>query len=241
MFSTRSGINNVIGKPNSSLLVTSPPVKGMADTPKPLAEALVQALGHRQAASWLDPCAGSGRLIDAAIRAGIASEAILAVDLQTDLPALRSSGVECLLGIDFLQWAQTTERTFDCIIANPPFVRLRELEDILFRPATEIALAGVKISATANYWVAFLVAGLALLEPGGALAYILPAAWEYADYAGELRKLCADSFRELDVHRVAEPMFETVDDGSVLLVGRGFRQKPSRGARGCTDTRRWTP
>ena len=37
--------------------------------------------------------------------------------------------------------------------------------------------------ANANYWVPFLVAGMRLLKPGGSLAYILPAAWEYANYA----------------------------------------------------------
>ena len=34
--------------------------------------------------------------------------------------------------------------------------------------------------------------------------------------------MCESSFEELDVHRVSVPMFETVSDGSVLLVGRGL-------------------
>ena len=108
------------------------------------------------------------------------------------------------------------------MIANPPFVRLRELEENLLRPALETRLNGISIPATANYWAAFLVAGMRLLKPGGSLAYILPAAWEYADYASGLRNLCAASFQELDVHRVSVPMFDKVSDGSILLVGRGF-------------------
>ena len=207
-----------------------PPDKGMADTPDLLADALVRAVGPTESGSWLDPSAGSGQLVEAALRAGVPAESVVAVDLQVQVPTLNELGVESLLGTDFLRWAQSTDRRFDRVIANPPFVRLRELEERLSRPALNTRLDGFSIPATANYWVAFLVAGMRLLKPGGSLAYILPAAWEYANYARALRSLCESSFEELDVHRVSVPMFETVADGSVLLVGRGFGQRPRRPA-----------
>ena len=209
----------------------SPPVEGMADTPELLADAAVRVVGLSGATSWLDPCAGSGQLIEAALRAGVSHKAVLAVDLQTHLPALDRLGVESLLGTDFIRWAHETDRRFDRVIANPPFVRLSKLQEALLCPAIDTRLDGVHIPATANYWVAFLLAGMKLLRPGGSMSYILPAAWEYADYAGPLRVLCSSSFRELDVHRVSEPMFDKVEDGSVLLVGRGFGEQLSRDVR----------
>lgn len=202
-----------------------PPEKGMADTPELLADALVHALGESHSASWLDPCAGSGQLISACLRSGILPSSITAIDLQRHLPELRALGVEAILGLDFLRWAQNSERRFDRIIANPPFVPIRELEKGLRRSVWETTVDGIQVTASANYWVAFLVAGMRLLEQGGCLAYILPAAWEYANYAATLRRYCAASFRELDVHRVAVPMFDTVNDGSILLVGRGYGKK----------------
>ena len=207
-----------------------PPDKGMADTPELLADALVRAVGTTAHSLWLDASAGSGRLIEAALRAGVPPKSILAIDLQPQLPALANLGVESLLGTDFLHWAQRTNRRFDRVIANPPFVRLRELQEALLRPALETRLDGFSIPGIANYWVAFLVAGMRLLKPGGSLAYVLPASWEYANYADPLRSLCEASFEELDVHRVSVPMFEMVADGSVMLVGRGFGQKPHRRA-----------
>ncbi|MCY4370952.1 MAG: hypothetical protein OXF41_16390 [bacterium] len=207
-----------------------PPHKGMADTPDLLADALVRAVGTTEHGLWLDPSAGSGRLIEAALRAGVPAKSILAIDLQANLPALDNLGVESLLSTDFLHWAQRTDRRFDRVIANPPFVRLRELQEALVRPALETRLDGLSIPRTANYWVAFLIAGMRLLKPGGSLAYVLPAAWEYANYAGPLRSMCESSFEELDVHRVSVPMFETVADGSVLLVGRGLGRQPRRRA-----------
>jgi hypothetical protein len=202
----------------------------MAETPGVLADALVQAVGPVSGNSWLDPSAGSGQLIAAALRAGVPAESILAVDLQACVPNLGRFGVETLLGTDFLRWAQQTDRRFDRVIANPPYVRLRELDMVLSRPALGTRLDGFSIPATANYWVAFLVAGMRLLKPGGSLAFILPAAWEYANYAASLRSICESSFEELDVHRVSVPMFETVSDGCVLLIGRGFGREPRRSA-----------
>ena len=107
-------------------------------------------------------------------------------------------------------------------------MRLRDLHQVLFDTAIATRLNGVGVSATTNYWVPFLIAGIKLLKPGGSLAYILPAAWEYANYARAVRGLCSESFRELDIHRVSVPMFENVDDGCVLLVGRGFGKLPTR-------------
>ena len=207
-----------------------PPQKGMAETPELLADTLIRAVGTTRHGLWLDPSAGSGRLIEAALRAAVPAESILAIDLQPHLPALVNLGVKTRLGTDFLHWAQRTDRRFDRVIANPPFVRLSELQEALLRPALATQLDGFSTPGVANYWVAFLVAGMRLLKPGGSLAYVLPASWEYANYAGPLRSLCEASFGELDVHRVAVPMFEMVSDGSVLLVARGFGQKPRRRA-----------
>ena len=203
----------------------APPAKGMADTPALLADAVVKALGQQAAGLWLDPCAGSGQLIQAVIRAGARPDTILAVDLQTEVPSLDHLGVESLTGTDFVRWSQETLRRFDRVVANPPFVRLSELQQTLLQPAADTHIDGARISGTSNYWVAFLVSGMRLLRPGGSLAYILPAAWEYADYADPVRSLCASSFRQLDVHRVSRPMFDQVDDGSILLVGLGYKEQ----------------
>ena len=203
----------------------------MVDTPQLLADALIRAVGVEATDSWLDPSAGAGQLVRAALRAGVPANSILAIDLQAELPPLERLNVETRLGIDFLHWAQRTSRRFDRVIANPPFVRLGQLEEALLRPALQTRLDGVNITAMANYWVPFLIGGMRLLKPGGALAYILPAAWEYADYASGVRRLCGKSFHKLDIHRVSVPMFDGVADGSVLIVGHGFGTRPNRAPR----------
>ena len=208
--------------------IAAPPEKGMVYTPELLADAVIRSMGVDSGGSWLDPSAGSGQLVRAALRFGVPVQSILAIDLQPQNPALQRLNVETQLGVDFLQWAGRSSRRFDRVIANPPFVRLGQLEEVLVRPALETHLNGVKVTASANYWVAFLIAGMRLLKPGGSLAYILPAAWEYADYARGIRGLCQESFRTLDVHRVSAPMFDGIADGSIVVVGQGFGIRPCR-------------
>ena len=221
----------MIGTVPSDTAPATPPQQGMADTPELLAEAAIRAIGCDGAKSWLDPSAGSGNLIKAALDAGVPAKTFLAVDLLTNLPSLEILGVESRLGTDFLRWANTTQRRFDRVIANPPYVRVRELGEQLYGPAVETRFDEITISPSANYWVAFVVASIKLLNPGGCIAFILPAAWEYADYAAVLRAKCASMFRELDVHRVSVPMFDDVNDGSILLVARGYGEPAERDPR----------
>ena len=206
----------------------APPPKGTAETPERLADTLISAIGVAGATSWLDPCAGSGPLIAAALRTGVPQTAILAIDLEWRLPKLERLGVKSLLSTDFLAWARGTKLRFDRVIANPPFVRLSALDDSLFSQAAEAGLNGIEVPRSANYWMAFLLTGLRLLKPKGSIGFILPAAWEYADYASEVREMCAVSFGELDIHRVNRPMFDEVADGCVMLIGRRFADPPSR-------------
>ena len=210
--------------------IVTHPTKGGAETPDLLADAAIRFLGVEEGQYWLDPCAGSGQLVNAMRNNGVPAKNILAVDVQTELPQLQRLRVDVRLGTDFLQWAQETDRRFDRIVANPPFVSISKLDDELAIPAKNITLKSAVVLPSANYWVPFVIAGLRLLDRGGSLAYILPAAWEYADYATSVRKLCAGSFREFDVHRVSEPMFKKVNDGCVLIVGHGYDNRPRRKA-----------
>jgi hypothetical protein len=56
------------------------------------------------------------------------------------------------------------------------------------------------------------------------MAFLLPAAWDYADYARSLRIALPSAFREFHVHRSSEPLFQSVRDGCVIVVGIGYRE-----------------
>lgn len=191
-------------------------------TPAGLASAIVKSIDAPQDANWLEPCAGPGAFVAALTDFGVTSDRLTAIDLDSDSVGLANMA-KVHAGTDFLEWARTTHDRFDCIVANPPFVSISRLPRRLKSSALQTVLpGGRKIRLGANYWCAFLASALNLLRPGGRVAFILPASWEYADYAADLRVAVPSLFHEFDVHRSAAPLFDGVQEGSVVILGRGF-------------------
>lgn len=60
------------------------------------------------------------------------------------------------------------------------------------------------------------------------MCFLLPASWEYANYAARIRSTLPGKFSTFEVHRSISPLFCHVQEGSVILVGRGFRKAPQR-------------
>lgn len=201
-----------------------PPASGTVYTPERLADALVRALRPRAGQAWLDPCVGDGAFLRALRKHS--SALITALDLETRGSVSDFLADRLLRGRDFLAWAGETDERFDRIVANPPYVSLSQVSEALRETALSVqAPDGTPIRLGANYWAAFLCASLRLLKPGGSLGFILPAAWDYADYAEPLRRKMARWFSQVEVHRCLKPMFSTVSDGCVVLIARGYGSK----------------
>jgi adenine-specific DNA-methyltransferase len=189
---------------------------------------MARALAPRADERFLEPCIGNGSLVRALARRGISSKKIRGLDLEP-IPRPSDRYASVVRGIDFLEWStQTTER-FDKIIANPPFLALNRLPSPLKENALRVVepFSRGRIVLGGNYWHAFLCAGLSLLERDGDLCFLLPAAWDYSNYARTLRDELPKHFEHVYVHRSRSPLFEKVREGSVVLVARGFR-RPNR-------------
>jgi adenine-specific DNA-methyltransferase len=190
-------------------------------TPAPLAEALVASLAAGPTDTWLDPCVGEGAFVNAMLNHGTAPNAIVGIDLVRTRPAVHRQ-VRLETGIDFIDWAESTNQRFTRVIANPPFVGLRRLPPALRRRALSVEIGGKRPARlSGNYWVAFLIQSLKLLARGGHLAFVLPASWEYADYAAGIRETVPSEFERFDIHRSLTPLFPGVQEGAIVLIGRG--------------------
>lgn len=198
-------------------------------TPDALAKAVINALGDEEGVRWLEPCAGHGAFLSALAMRGIPKSRITALDLEAAVPT-HLGHARVSTNIDFLQWATETRERFDRIICNPPYVSINRLASPLRDRATgEKYPDGTPIRATANYWCAFLCAALRVMRDGASLGFILPAAWEFARYAGPLRSSLPAFFGSFEVHRCLKPLFDEVQEGSVVLIGRGYG-RPYRGS-----------
>jgi hypothetical protein len=55
------------------------------------------------------------------------------------------------------------------------------------------------------------------------MALLLPASWDFADYAGMLRESIPRLFQDFTTFRSQRPLFDEVHDGSVILIGLGYQ------------------
>ncbi len=210
-----------------------PPVSCKVYTPADLAEAIVRALGDDPRASWLEPSHGKGVFVKAIARLGVRKERIVAVDLDPATSAADSLATT-FRGVDFLHWAGETEQRFDRIVGNPPFISIKRLPPSLQKSAASVLdVSGRPIGRGANVWYAFVLASLGLLKDGGCLAFILPSAAEFADYSAATRRAVRETFSSLELYRCTRPLFDDVQEGTLVAVARGYRSQP------CMVRRRW--
>ncbi len=191
-------------------------------TPGPLATAIARALGDNRTAQWLEPCVGEGVFLESLSALGISKNRIRALDLDRTVGEF-DCRARTLRGREFFRWSQTTRERFSRIIANPPYLAINRLPTDIQAAALSVKIPGVgRVPLGSNCWLAFLCASLRLLHPGGSLGFLLPAAWQYSDYAAPLRRLLPALFRTVEVHRSQRPLFSNVQEGSIVLLARDF-------------------
>jgi adenine-specific DNA-methyltransferase len=212
-------------------MTVPPPPECRVYTPPQLATAMVSAIDTGTRDMWLDPCMGPGAFIACLREQGIRKSKIVGIDIDPNVGS-EDEFATTLRGVDFFKWCASTTKRFDRIVANPPYVAIRRLHPTLQRAllsfgATEDGSFGLR----SNYWCAFLSASLRVLEDRGSLAFVLPAAWDYAHYASDVRRTIHEDFRHVEVHRSREPLFPEVQEGCVVLIAKGYRNRPKRAVR----------
>jgi adenine-specific DNA-methyltransferase len=231
-------------KPSTSARLSGPIMKDAAPpasckvyTPPDLAVAIVRALGDAPSATWLEPSHGNGAFVEAIAGLGVERERIVGIDLDPAFaPADRLATT--FRGIDFLRWASKSGRRFDRIVGNPPFVSICHLPAVLQASAASVPdLNGRPIGRGANLWYAFVLASLRLLRTGGCLAFILPSAAEFADYCTSIRQSVGGTFGKLELYRCMRPLFDGVQEGTLVVIARDYGHGPGVVCRRSFDTR----
>jgi SAM-dependent methyltransferase len=200
---------------------TSPRQRGAVPTPGPVAARMARALlrGAPRGSEWsvLDAGCGSGRLLAAVARAASAAGIRLACEgIEIDAaaarwaaalePVVRAGARDCLRRwsvrcADFLLEPQRGA-LFDAVIANPPYVALRDL-DASYRAR----LRARGEPGRGDLSALFLAALLERVRPGGRLCVIVPNKLLAAGYAASLRlrlasETCVEEIWDLSGERV---------------------------------------
>jgi adenine-specific DNA-methyltransferase len=203
-----------------------PPISCKVNTPMDLAKAIVQAVGDDANFVWLEPSHGTGPFLEAISQLGVEKQRLFALDLDPR-PSAADNLATTTRGVDFLRWARGTEVRFDRIVGNPPFISIKRLPTSLQGTAASVVdVDGQPIGRTANVWYAFVLASLGLLKDGGCIAFVLPSAAEFADYSAAIRHAVQNTFSSLELYRCTRPLFEDVQEGTLVAVARGYGKPP---------------
>jgi adenine-specific DNA-methyltransferase len=202
---------------------------GIYYTPTSTADYMADWLLRGEADLVLEPSFGDGVFLAAVARvAGRRGlDAIQVRGVELDAGALGqtiSTGLvrreEAILG-DFLD---VEPFPADCVIGNPPYVRIRHLQDERSRRrALDVAgrLLPSGMDPSGSIWMPFVLHATQFLRIGGRMALVLPYDVTYVRYARPLWEFLGQRFSSLRIVRVHQRLFPDLLQDVVLLFADG--------------------
>lgn len=203
-------------------------------TPDALAAMLVRWAVRSSQDRLLDPSCGDGRfLVSHRNSVGVERTPEAVGKAKERAPEARVCQAE------FFAWAEQAHRTgerFDCVVGNPPFIRYQTWGgDVRQRALSLCGRFGVVFSGLAASWAPFLVVAANLLRPGGRMAFVVPAAFGHAPYAGPLVEHLVAHFRDVRIVAVRRKLFPRLSEDCWLLFADGFGGSTPEMRLGATD------
>ena len=220
-------------------------LRGGYYTPTPVADWMCSWAIRGAKDRVLEPSCGSGIFLTSAVtrlralgcQHSLAGQ-VHGVEIVPSEGAIARDRLAVLMGPDAEQaiavrdffdwWAERKLHGFDCIIGNPPFIRYQSFPE----PSRSRAMAimhrlGLRANRLTNIWVPFVAAAAASLNPGGRLAFVLPAELLQVTYAAGLRSFLTDRFSSIDIVTCNELFFRGAEQEVVLLLADGAVPTPS--------------
>jgi adenine-specific DNA-methyltransferase len=165
---------------------------GQVFTPPTLAALMADWVMKANPSTVLDPAFGQGALagacldLDRSVKfVGYEIDPIVLEGVPTQVREAASIKLE-----DFLR--APVDGAFSGIIANPPYIRHRELRGHLDQRSELARISGCSIPKSANQYVDFLVKATLHLNRGGRAAFLIPAEWMSANFARGLKRYLLD-------------------------------------------------
>ncbi|MBR8256689.1 N-6 DNA methylase [Burkholderia ambifaria] len=192
----------------------------------------------------LEPSCGDGVFFEALAKAkGFQRANVVGFELDSE-EAQKSRARASDVGLksiqvnseDFLGWAidhlHDGGAHFDAVIGNPPFVRYQYLPEPFQICAEQIFdKLALRFTKHTNAWVSFILAGMALLRPGGRLAMVVPAEIIHVTHAQSLRSYLGQECRRLVIIDPEELWFSDTLQGAVILLAEK-RRSPTEKSEG---------
>jgi adenine-specific DNA methylase len=198
-------------------------LRGGFYTPEAIAEFILKwAVNGNKNYNILEPSCGDGVFLDQIKKNKFDYKSITAIEIDP-IEAKKSKNVklkacEVITG-DFFHFCNNTDKKFDLIIGNPPYIRYQYFDKKQREEAEKIfKKTNLKYSKLTNAWVSFVVGSSLLLKEKGKIAFVIPAEILQVSYAKQLREFLAHFYNKISIVSFKKLVFPLIQQEVVLLL-----------------------
>jgi predicted RNA methylase len=189
---------------------------------------------NKQKIRFLEPALGTGSFYSALLSTvdhqRIDSATGIEYDAQFFAAAKKLWGNEGLqvVNADFMAWR--SNKLFNLIVTNPPYVRHHHIdEELKLAYKTRCSeLAGFEISGLSGLYVFFLIHSVNFMSEDGIGAWLIPSEWMNVNYGEALRRFLVSNVTLLGIHHynISDVKFQDALVSSSVVIFK--KSKPTR-------------
>lgn len=198
-------------------------LRGGFYTPNPIAAFILKwAFNGNKELDILEPSCGDGVFLEEILKGSYQYNSVSAIEFDK-VEAEKSKAIQLekseVIISDFHDFCINTNKRFDLIIGNPPYIRYQYFDKKQQLFASEIfEKANLKYSKLTNAWVSFVVGSSLLLKEKGKIGFVLPAEILQVSYAQTLREFLAKFYNKINIVSFEKLVFPDIQQEVVLLL-----------------------
>ena len=205
-------------------------LRGAYYTPLQLANAMVKLCISPNIHTILEPSCGDGVFLDSLKQLSLIEKmnSVDAVEIESDeARKVQNNYLDYqnvhVLNEDFFEFYSrmvSTQKQYDLILGNPPYIRYQYLTETQRELQSNILTShGMKANKLINAWVAFLVACVQLLSENGRIAFVIPAEILQVAYAEDLRLFLSEHLAKITLITFEQLVFPDIEQEVVIFIG----------------------
>ncbi len=170
----------------------------------------------------LEPSCGDGVFLECISNNKILYNSVTAVEYEVG-EAEKARAIPLhdseVINEDFHRFCLDTDKRFNLVVGNPPFIRYQYYDSEQQKLADEIfKRSKLKRTKLTNAWVTFVVGCSQLLTETGKMGFVIPSELLMVKYAQQLRLYLAKSFNKINIISFENLVFEEIQQEVVLLL-----------------------
>lgn len=202
---------------------TSEKLRGGFYTPEPIA-AFILKWGINGSSDYdiLEPSCGDGVFIEQLKYKNYKYNSLTAIEFD-EAEANKAEKIylenKLIINTDFHLFCNETDKRFDLVVGNPPYIRYQYFQDKQQNEAVKIFdRAKLKYSKLTNAWVSFVVGSSLLLKENGKIGFVVPAELLQVSYALQLREYLSHFYNKINIISFEKLVFPNIQQEVVLLL-----------------------